>query len=144
VSDAGSDAVNDCEWAEPRLGAWLDGELEPEEARRVMAHVERCAACERRRRLVIETSSLLRGLGDQMLEAARPAARVEGVELVARARAPRGWMWIAAAAALIAFVVGFTWASRTRAAPPLAEECAHCGPEPFPVPSATSSVAKRP
>jgi anti-sigma factor RsiW len=128
--------MSDCEWTEQRLGAWLDGELEPAEARRVMAHVERCAACERRRLLLNEAGARLRELGTVMLASA-PAP------VVAPARTRR-FAWIAAAAALLALVTGFAWAERARSKPALADECAHCGPEPFPIPSASTSLARTP
>jgi anti-sigma factor RsiW len=126
--------VSDCEWTEPRLGAWVDGELAPDQARRVMTHVERCAACERRRLLLRETSALLRGLGSAMLAAEpKPVAVRRGRRLA----------WLAAAA-LFALGVGFAWAHQTRVRPALANDCAHCGPEPFVAPQNSGNLAKTP
>lgn len=36
----------ECERMETRIGAWLDGELPPDQAREVAAHLARCPACE--------------------------------------------------------------------------------------------------
>jgi anti-sigma factor RsiW len=45
-----------------RLSAWLDGELEPEEARRVEEHLARCESCRRQRVLLGATSRAVRAL----------------------------------------------------------------------------------
>jgi anti-sigma factor RsiW len=44
------------------LSAWLDGELEPEEARRVEEHLAGCGRCRRERALLAATSRAVRAL----------------------------------------------------------------------------------
>jgi anti-sigma factor RsiW len=107
----------ECERMERRIGAWLDGELPPDQAREVAAHLERCPAC------AAELDGLRR-LGDAIRaelprlaapEALRAAVRADAapapaaspppIPLHRRRAAPR-WLALAASVLLLVGVAG--------------------------------------
>jgi anti-sigma factor RsiW len=49
-----------CESVRESLGAWLDGELKPADARSIQQHLDQCVACARERRQLNEVDSLLK------------------------------------------------------------------------------------
>jgi anti-sigma factor RsiW len=94
------------------LVAWLDGELAPEEARRVEHHVAGCPACAREADLLRRSGALLAqlpglaptpGFADRVVAAARPASP--------QARVLRGRFGAvaAAAAAILVLAAGGAW-----------------------------------
>jgi hypothetical protein len=98
-----------------------------------MTHVERCTACERRHRMLVETSAVLRALG-------RVAEHGSPVRIVRRSRR---YLWVAAAAAVVAIGAGALYLHETRSRPLADDQCAHCGPEPFAPPPRINDVAER-
>jgi anti-sigma factor RsiW len=112
----------ECVEAFGRLSAWLDGELEPAEAREVEAHVAGCESCRRRRELLAAASQAVRGLSPetvsegfddrlrQRLIAEATARRRRGV------RFPMSLVAMGAAAVLLVAILG---KPRGRDVPPL-------------------------
>lgn len=113
--------MNEC-WDEGGLRAYFDRELPPEELSRAAAHLGACAACHARYNEIasraVRVSSLMAGL--------------DAAPVTAVASAPRRWMrpvaalaLLAAAAALLAFVVLPKRETRTQPEPPVAAPRVH-------------------
>jgi anti-sigma factor RsiW len=49
-----------CESVRESLGAWLDGELKPADARSLQLHIEQCAACARERKQLDQLEAVLK------------------------------------------------------------------------------------
>ena len=120
--------MTDCEAIERDLSAWIDGELPTAEAARVSAHVASCAACERRRSMLLVTSRLVRSIATE------------------ERRAPRRWPFVLAAAAMLAVGLGAAYVVRARVNAPATctGEGPHCPPPALSLPGRPGDVARRP
>lgn len=96
---------------QPKIDAYVDGELEPGEARQMAAHLRECAVCAAE---VAQHGELKRKVRIAAFEH-RPSAefrrRIEA-QVTSRTRRSRRWLWVpalAAAAVLVAVgIIGFT------------------------------------
>lgn len=84
------------------IGAYADGELPPEAARRVAAHLESCSECARE-------LALVRKMGEAMRDA-RPSESKsvwDGVER--KITKPAGWLLVVAGSTILAALAGIEW-----------------------------------
>lgn len=85
------------------LSAYADGELPPEEARRVEAHLEQCTECGRE-------LALIRSLGDAMREMpSTPHRRSTWERVHLRITRPVGWTLLTAGVLVWAGIVLVSW-----------------------------------
>lgn len=68
-----------CRWVEERIEAWVDGELEADEARRVTTHLAGCAACA----VAVESATLVRDGLRGLPSPDAPAAVIRRIKEVA-------------------------------------------------------------
>lgn len=122
--------MSDCEAIEGELSAWIDGELGARDAARVSEHVAGCAACERRRTMLLVTGSLVRSLADDD----------------PRERLHRRWPFVLAAAAMLVAGIGaaYLWRSKANAPPACSGEGPHCPPPALSLPGRPGDVARKP
>ena len=101
-----------CEHAGKLLDAFIDGELDAATDATLSAHLAGCAACAARREARDALRIALRRLPPRAASAGLRRAVRRELDLVTDRFAGRGWHWweaggLAAAAAVLAFVVGF-------------------------------------
>jgi len=94
-----------CEAVLALLSADVDGEIAPDEATAVRAHLASCAKCVRRRRLLEETRRAFRGVAPAAVPAAFDDAVLERVRRRQRRGSWRLSVAVATAAAGLALVV---------------------------------------
>jgi anti-sigma factor RsiW len=90
---------------DPRLSAYLDGELSAEEAAEVERHLAECATCRARLRALERIAKTLRR-ARPAAPAANPVIRPAFAAAPAAARRRSLWRWAVAGAAAAALVLG--------------------------------------
>jgi anti-sigma factor RsiW len=101
----------ECTEASGWLSAWLDGELEPAEARRVEEHLAGCERCRRERALLAATSRAVRALPPETVSDGfdvrlrRRLATERTAQRLLRARVPAFTLGAAAVLVLTVFAV---------------------------------------
>ena len=90
-----------CQTVFERLSAYLDDELQPADAMAVRDHLQSCANCARRHRLLTQTSAAFRGM------ALAPADPRLDDAVLRRLRQSRRLRWSLSAAAAVAAALGF-------------------------------------
>lgn len=85
-----------------RIGAYADGELPPEEARAVAAHLETCSECARE-------LALIRVMGEAMREARVNESKSVRGAVQRRIARPAGWLLVVAGAVILAVLGVVEW-----------------------------------
>lgn len=127
-----------CAGFEPLLALYVGGDLPPDEARRVEAHLAECADCRAARGVLESTQAGLRSLAEETLDGvvyARIRAAVLGELRREQRPAWRVWMLAVAAAVLVGLATLTLWRRVTPVpAPPKILTLAPVIPDPPPLP----------